>query len=184
MTQEEISSGVRVLAYFAAFPAKVQSMLSEAVVQAVENLVAEGKVVEPLLSDSVVQAVDNEVTEGKVVESFLSEAAVKAIENDDFEFEFDDGRGFTGKEVEEKIRAIALIRMRDVFLSAIEDAKEMFGSADVSVVKELLEANPQLKDDADLGLRFVPLTFDQDRMVSWPMDKLIDAAKVHMRSRS
>jgi uncharacterized protein YbjQ (UPF0145 family) len=160
MTQEEISSGVRVLAYFAAFPAKVQRMLGDKIVE------ESGKAADIVVDD--VDVFEKGETSG----------------NELTEFEFVDGGVLTGKEVEDRIKKIAIARMSDVFLSSIEDAKKMFGSADVAVVKEMLEANPQLKADADLGLRFVPLTFDQDRMASWPMDKIIEAAKSYMGNRA
>lgn len=91
--------------------------------------------------------------------------------------------GLSDKEIDDKIKQAAVKRMSDVFLSAVDHAVELFGSSDVSTVRALIEANPKIRSDADYGLRVVPLTFDQERMIDWPMESILSAAKKNVRSR-
>lgn len=87
----------------------------------------------------------------------------------------------TGKEINESIKKAAMKRMSDVFLNAVEEAVDLFGSADVDEVRAIIKDNPHMKDDAELGLRFVPLTFNEDRMSAWPMKDIAIAAYAYIR---
>jgi len=90
---------------------------------------------------------------------------------------------FSPKDLEAKIEAAAKDLMNDVFLGAVDIAVDLFGSSDIKDVQTLIEENPEIRADAEIGLRVIPLAFDKERMSKWPIEDIIVAAKSAFRSR-